>query len=242
MSHQDDERSPGGSPILRHERDVQAPTVEGEVCLEQISAHIAAHLGPVAWVFHELVSDRVHIDVHVVMPTPERPFIRLVTSGMSDLPMTVPPDVAAPRHLELMITLPPHWRVDKESFQDPAWYWPVRLLKSLARLPHLYGTWLGWGHTVPNGGPAEPYAPDVGFAGAIVLPPASAPDAFRTLDIAPGKQITFLSVWPLLPGEMDYKLLRGTEALVQRLRGARVSDVVDPSRKDAAVRRRFRWF
>ena len=29
-------------------------------------------------------------------------------------------------------------------------FWPIQMLKFLARFPHEYKTWLGWGHTIPN--------------------------------------------------------------------------------------------
>ena len=32
--------------------------------------------------------------------------------------------------------------------KDEKWYWPIRLLKSLARLPIASDTWLGFGHTM----------------------------------------------------------------------------------------------
>lgn len=235
------ESSPGGSPIYRHQPAREWQPAAGEEHIEQISAHIEAHLGPVANVLHEIVSDLVHVDVHVVMPTADHPCVRLVTSGMSDLPMTTPDNPDLPRFAELMITLPRDWRLSQEAFKDEAWYWPVRLLKTLARLPHRYGTWLGWGHTIPNGDPAEPYAPNVGFAGAIILPPLTAPDAFRTLEVGPGKHITFYSVLPLFPGEMDLKLKKGTDALLDLFDARHVDDAVDPRRKDVTRKRFGLW-
>jgi hypothetical protein len=234
----DEERSPGGSQIFRHAAAKGWQPPQGEECIAQISAHVERHLGPVAWVYHEILSDLVHIDVHVVKPTPEQPYVRLVTSGMSDLPMTTPASTEVPRFAELMLTLPPDWRVDAESFKDEAWYWPVRLLKTLARLPHQYDTWLGWGHTIPHGDPATPFADNVRFAGAIVLPSMTAPKAFETLDIDEGKRITFYAVWPLFPGEMDFKLKKGTNDLIDCFEKHRVTDAVDPARKDA-TRKRF---
>src|SRR5690606_33353617 len=121
-----------------------------EEFIEEISNHIERYLGPVSSVFHELVSDTIHIDVHMVLPNEGCEDVRLVTSGMSDLPMSVPEDAGCPGFAELMVTLPAGWKLDQASFQDENWYWPVRLLKSLARLPHKHATWLGFGHTVPN--------------------------------------------------------------------------------------------
>ena len=41
--------------------------------LDPISSHIERHLGPIDNVLHEIVSDVVHIDLHHVRPTAERP-------------------------------------------------------------------------------------------------------------------------------------------------------------------------
>ncbi len=229
--------SPGGSRIYRHGAPAEWRPPAEEVCLQQISDHIERHLGPVETVFHEVVSDAVHIDVHWVKPTPQFPFARLITSGMSDLPMSVPEDSGLPQHLELMIALPGDWRFEMSAFEDERWYWPIRLLKTLARLPHKYGTWLGWGHTIPNGDPAEPYADDVRFTGAILLPPVTAPEEVLVLPIDAHKTIAFLAVYPLFAEEMDLKLRQGTDALLEGFERHGVSDIVHPRRKNVAKKR-----
>lgn len=223
-----------GDPIYHHTESAPWAPPRGEVRITEISAHIERHLGPVDCVFHEIVSDTVHVDVHIVKPTDACPNIRLVTSGMSDLPMATPPGAGVPRHAELVITLPPHWKLDKESFEDERWYWPVRLIKTLARLPHKYGTWLGWGHTVPNGDPAQPYAPDVRFDGAILLPSISVPDGFHRLAIGADKEIAFFAVVPLYPEELALKLRAGADTLLERFDKKRIDDTVDPRRANAA--------
>lgn len=57
--------------------------------MEEIEAHIERHVGKISMVFHEVLSDIVHIDIHQIPPTDDRPYWTLVTSGMSDLPMSV---------------------------------------------------------------------------------------------------------------------------------------------------------
>ena len=79
------------------------------------------------------------------------------------------------------------------------------------------------------------------FAGAIILPPLTAPDAFRTLEVGPDKRITFHSVLPLFPGEMDLKLKKGTDALLDLLDAQHVNDAVDPARKDVTRKRFGLW-
>lgn len=230
-----------GSPVWVHDEPAPFQAPQGEMCLEEISAHIEKYLGPVETVFHEVVSDTVHIDVHFVMPTSESDCVRLVTSGMSDLPMTVPEQSSAPRYAEVMMTLPAGWKLDSESFKNEEWYWPVRLLKSLARLPHKYATWLGVGHTMPNGDPAEPYASNTKLCGAIIVPPLTAPDAFDTLAINEDKVISFYSVIPIYQAEMDLKLRKGSDELFRRFSAKGISDFVDINRPDVA-RKRFGLF
>ena len=249
------ELSPSGNPIYRHgERKVPFDLAAGDAHnIERISEHIEKHLGPVAGVYHEIVSDLVHLDVHVVNPTPERDRYTLVTSGMSDAPMSVPEGLEPLRFAELMIQLPPDWplhkiqqlagRKDKESDAERAaaerWYWPIRWLKMLARLPHEYDTWLGEGHTVPNGDPPEPYADDTKLCCMLVLPPLSAPDAFASLKVSEDKTIFFYQVMPIYAEEMDLKLRKGLPALIAQFDKHKVSAVVDPRRPNAAGRKKF---
>jgi Suppressor of fused protein (SUFU) len=223
-----------GSPIYRHGEGAAWEAPIGEEFIEQISAHIEEHLGPIETVFHEIVSDTVHIDVHFLKPTPEFPFVRLVTSGMSDLPMKTPEDLDIPKFVELLITLPSEWRLDQKSLEDEAWYWPVGLLKNLARLPHKHKTWLGWGHTVPNGDPSQPYSSNTNLSGAILLPSVTVPTDFHQLTIPSQKQITFYSVVPLYESEMNLKLRDGSKELLKRFDKWNISDVVSLTRRDVS--------
>lgn len=241
MSDTYDDVSPGGSPLLTHTRPRDFAPAAGEVCIEQISAHIERHLGPVSSVFHEIVSDAVHIDVHVVPATEAFPHLRLVTSGMSDLPMTLADDVDAPRYMELMVTLPADWPLQQADLEDERHYWPIRLLKMMARLPHKFDTWLGFGHTIPNFDPPAPYVPGVGFDGVIVLPPVNAPEDFGHLVIDDEKTIVFMSLVPLYPEEMALKLKKGSDALLDRFDAKGVSDIIEPGRVNVA-RKRFGLF
>jgi hypothetical protein len=230
--------SMSGAPIFRYtdgEKEWEAPN--GEECIEEISDHIERHIGEVSMVFHELISDTVHIDVHHVKPTKERPFHTLVTSGMSDLQMSVPKDVDSTRYMELMVTLPESWKIDDESFKDEKWYWPVRQLKFLARFPHKYETWLAWGHTIPNGDPAEPFADNTDLSGSIILPSVNVPDEFGSLEISNDKTIEFYSIVPLYEEEMNLKLNKGSDPLLDKFDRYGISDLIITDRKNVAKKR-----
>jgi hypothetical protein len=75
--------------------------------LEEISNHIARQIGTVGPVLHELVSDIVHVDVHVVPPGQNRDRYTLITSGMSDRAMAAPREAGECRFAELMLCVPP---------------------------------------------------------------------------------------------------------------------------------------
>lgn len=229
--------SMAGQPIYRHGEPTEWQPPQGEECIKEISDHIERHLGKVETVFHEILSDTVHIDVHWVKPNDNYPFVRLVTSGMSDLPMSTPGGNSAPKYVELMISLPAQWQIDEESFKDESWYWPVRLLKLLARLPHKHNTWLGFGHTVPNGDPPEPYAANTALCGSIVLPSVSVPEDFHKLSISTEKAITFYSVVPLYAEEMNLKLGKGTNELLKLFGKKDIDDVVNIKRVNVTKKR-----
>jgi hypothetical protein len=230
------EYSPSGNPIYRHApRQKPFQPVVGEPNhIELIERHLEAHLGPPAWVFHEMVSDLVHLDLQVLTPTEARPWTTLVTCGMSARAMSVPEGAEEFSYAELLLALPPDWPLMREDLQDERHYWPLRLLKVLARLPHEYDTWLGLAHSVPNGDPSEPYAANTGFRGAVLAPPVLAPEGFGCLHVTPEMPIHFLAVLPLYREELKLKLDRGAEALFARLDQAGVNELVDLKRKNVA--------
>jgi hypothetical protein len=228
------ERSESGAPIYRHQaraRDLE-PAIGDEQTLEKISRHVEDHVGPVASVFHELVSDLVHVDVHMVAPSPERDYYTLVTSGMSDRPMSPPEDARDCRHAELVICLPATWPLTQDSFKDEENYWPIRCLKTLARLPHEFDTWLYAAHTVPNGDPAKPFARNTKLCCTLLLKPVLFGDDFLTLIVSSDKTIHFLSLVPLYREEMDFKLKKGLDPLLDRLDKAGVTELLNVSRKN----------
>ncbi len=234
----DDEKSPSGASILQHEdkdRDFQPPE-EHARNLEDIEAHLEKYIGPVETVYHEIVSDLIHLDVLYIPPTPERPYTVLATSGVSDLPMSVPEGLEDRARAELLIVLPESWPLSEEAFEDDANYWPVRWLKSIGRLPHEYDTWLGWGHTIPNGHPPEPIA-DTDFIGVMVTLPYWLDPSFARVTAKSGDVISFYELVPLYAEEMDLKLAEGAEALEQRFDAYDIGFVLDVNRPNVAKRK-----
>src|SRR5690606_18469062 len=108
MSGEDDESSTekkdveitaGGSTVYHYENQPEEkdpkdlfPEVQC-VYLEEIEEHLARYIAEPDLVFHEIISELVHIDVHWIKPSANYPYNILVTSGMSDLPMNVPEEI-----------------------------------------------------------------------------------------------------------------------------------------------------
>jgi Suppressor of fused protein (SUFU) len=237
----DAEYSESGVRIYHYEaKEKLFQIAEGDAgALEAIEDHIEKHIGKIETVMHELASDLVHIDVHVVEPTAERNFYTLITSGMSDLPMTVPDGAEEFRFAELLICLPANWDIPKvyDTMTDEGHWWPIRCLKHLARFPHEYDTWLSESHTVPNGDPPEPFAGNTQLCCALLAPPLLFGDGFRSLEISESKTVNFYALLPIYKEEMEFKLKRGGEKLYERFDREGVNELLDINRRNVCHKR-----
>ena len=197
--------------------------------MEAVEEHIAAHFGPVENVFHELVSPDIHVDICVVEPSADRDYYTLVTMGMGAHRMKVPEELAEYKleRAELAIALPPDWKLDEESLKDERWYWPIGLLKVLARLPIESDTWLGWGHTMDK---QSPFGESTQLCGIILITPQGAEEGAEVCTLPGGEEVNFYQVIPLYRDEMEYKQAHSAEALLDKMED--VSFVVDPERPD----------
>jgi predicted Zn finger-like uncharacterized protein len=241
------ERTPSGAPVYRPERAASTGHPSATPYLEQIQAHIERTIGPVSGVFHEIVSDAAHVDLHIVPPQPhipqsqERPlggdFYTIVTSGMSWKPMNIPPkslDNGVSPYGELMIALPKDWSgmrpdgsFDQQMMQRDENWWPLRWLKQMARLPHEYNTFYSNGVTVPNGEPAAPFVAGTDLCCWMVLKPLLAPKA-KSLVISDNVRIDFFALIALTQAEMDLKLNKGPGELLKVLAEGEVCELLNP--------------
>jgi Suppressor of fused protein (SUFU) len=211
--------------------------------IESVDRHISRYVAPVGRVYHEIVSDDLHIDIHHVAPARRRPFHTLVTSGMSEMPMNTGADAAAWRFAELCVLLEPTWRLEPESFQEERWYWPLRLLKGLSRYPLAHDTWLGYGHSVATGDPPKPFAEDTDLCACALLPPLSLGVEFSRMRRSDGADTYFWSVMPIYANEMEFKLQHGADALMDAFDKAGITDIVSRDRACAlGMGARRRWW
>lgn len=174
-----------------------------------LEEHIGKYYGNFPNVLHEIVSPDIHVDIFIVEPTTERNYYTLVTAGMGAHRMNVPKELRKKKldRAELLISLPPDWDIQNP---DEQWYWPIRWLKVLARLPGEQDTWLGYGHTIPTGGT---FADNTELCCMLLTMPYPFDAKAAVCRMPDGDEINFYQLLPLYENEMNYKLNNGAEAL-----------------------------
>ena len=219
-------KSPGGSAMLRYgggEFDVPSVGFTEESFLplqEQRETQYTALFGEVETVYHELLPFVPHIDVFIFKPgTRGRPFFTYVTSGMSDLPMTIPrtadPELAV---AELIF------------YADEANNDYAELLRKLAHFPHENRTWLGSGHTMPNGTPPQPFFGSSELDTVLFMPTIVRPESNEKLTVG-DKLLNLLWVVPLTTRECELKLNEGVGAIYALFDRVNHPVAFSPSRK-----------
>ena len=193
-----------------------APEMYSEDEIDIIEKHIEHYYGNFEFVFHEKVSPDIHVDICLIPPSEECNWYTLVTMGMGAHLMNVPNQLKEEqlKRAELVICLPEYWKLDKEHLKDEKWYWPIRLLKELARFPGENNTWLGWGHTVSYDGPLS-YTTEL--CASILINPPCGNVGGNTCTLPDGEEVNFYQVIPLYRDELEYKLKNGTQKLLDKM-------------------------
>ncbi len=176
------------------------------------------HWGDVLKWTMELPGDPA-ITLHACSTGPGRNNKLLFTIGMSDVTL----EEEGREHgygVELMLCIPPKWKLTKKANDDPQWNWPIRLLERLAR------------HIIANGrlniakstnargktyaitetfsDPPQPLVPDTQLCAWLLL------DCGRR-DLPDTRMVQFLSAIPIYAEELAFVRERADhEALVRR--------------------------
>lgn len=200
------------------------PHYYSEADMNAFEAMVENSIGKSDTVFHEIVSPDIHVDIIIIPPTAEKDYYTLLTMGMGAYPMKVPAEYKNGNRAELAIRLPKDWEISSE---DEKWFWPIWMLKTLARLPISENSWLGWGHDIDFG---EPFSEETELC-AILLD-------FYDENLAPltlenGDQVMIYNVIPIYREEMNYKIAHGTEALTGKMSDETLHGPLDVHRDKA---------
>ena len=153
------------------------------------------------------------LEICVIGPRRHWPYYTLVTLGMGARRMDLPPDLAEPEleRAELLMLLPGHWQIDAAQEK---WHWPLRWLRLMALLPAEQNTWLGWGHTIPNG---RPFAPNTLLSGVMLVDPLAAAPPAAVCPLPQGGVVNLYQLLPLYDEELAFKLEQDADALLDRM-------------------------
>jgi hypothetical protein len=221
------ETSPGGSVIHRYDKAKWASSPIGlkdESTIKFAEAREGVYkrfFGEAHSVSHELFPLIPHVDVFTYFrPGPDgRAVFTLVTSGMSDLEMRVTAGVKAPRRCELILYC-----------SEPKLEY-IETMRFLAHFPHDQKTWIGTGHTIPNGNPPAPLWGSSVLDTILLMPSIVKRD--QTLQdelILGGEAVHFLWMVPLTTAECNLKLAKGFNAIIGLFQRNRHPHVFDPNR------------
>ena len=201
---------------MREQQALYKPQLYTNEELGCVENHIEKYFGENQNVLHEILSPDIHVDIVIIEPTPERNYYVLVTMGMGAHRMNVPEELGEYRleRAELLVCLPPDWKMTEEAMKDENWYWPLRWLKIMARLPLEQDTWLGWGHTVPNDGP---FAENTQFTTMLLLAPGAFSEEACMCELPDGSCVNFYQMIPLYEEETQFKLKTDVKLLLRLL-------------------------
>lgn len=223
-------KTPDGTEIVRH-RDTEAQFgVTGEETVGFRRARESVYeefFGKSLTISHELLPLIPHIDVYTFKRTftkkdgSEQAFYTLVTGGMSDLEMTLPRRAHdAPRRVELIF----YCAEPQEKY--------IATLRWVAHFPHSAKSFLGHGHTMPNGDPPAPFWGSSELDTLLFMPPIVKKDQTLPDKLQLGGQpVYFLWVVPLTTAECNFKLRNGFEAILGLFQKHRHPYIFDPTRK-----------
>ena len=192
----------------------------------ELERHIEKYAGPIEFRFENLL---------VVRATENRASHLVVTTDLSDNPM---PKAKPEWHFaELCALLPPDWSLNSLEWQNNIDIgWPMRELQRLTRYGRETGTWLGFGHSVPNGNPPAPFAPSTLQCASFLIPPLELPERFARLRLDDGEILNFWAIVPIYATELAVKVNQKAPTLIEKLTNKGISDVIDPTRDDVFVK------
>jgi hypothetical protein len=186
----------------------------------ELEAHVEKYAGPIEFRFENLL---------LVSATPRRHCHLVVTTNLSDQPMPSPKDEW--RWAELCAQLPQDWPLDPAQWQDNIEFgWPMRELQRVVRFVRDSNVWVGFGHSIPNGNPAQPLSPTTKQCCSFLLPPLEMPEQFTRHRLEDEEILNFWAIVPIYPDELAMKINQKAPTLIERMGIRKVSDIIDPTR------------
>lgn len=190
--------------------------------LQRVKGYLEEHLGPIERVVPSFANGRLPVDIAVIPPKEGQEYYTLVTLGMGAYRLQTPKGL--PNRLELAIRLPGDWELENNRER---WFWPVRWLQVLARMPMYQYTWFTHGHTMDAN---RFLLGEEGFHGFALHSAGTCP-----LKLGRKDTLEILCLLPVYEAELEYARAVGTDKLFERLGREVCRGPVDMQRQNTCV-------
>lgn len=202
--------------------------------LDEYEAYIKKAFGKYEEVLHEIVSPDIHLDVIIIPPSEQEDYYKLITMGAGAYAMNVPSELEQYEleHAEYVIYLPKEWNIKSNAQKD---YWPIGMLKQIARIPIYCDTWLGFGHTVHGDEKKSPFSENTMLNSFLLLNAVGMDGEICEIKLKSGKHIRFYQLMVLYQEELEYKIKTNVEELLNRFPDEEFPPVVYPNRKNYCI-------
>ncbi|MDV0447721.1 hypothetical protein MsAg5_16330 [Methanosarcinaceae archaeon Ag5] len=178
------------------------------------------------------------IHVYAVKANKERPYHLLITAGMSDIPMEVPPGFEEFQFAEMMMLLPEYWPLSETDLEEEVNNWPIQVLQTIAELPVPDRTWVSWGHTVSN--TDAPFSNFVLFESSLLVYSITTSEEFVKIEL-PEKTVHIYSAIPLYPEELEFKIKYGADNLLDKFNRYQTPEILDCDRENVCNPKHLRF-
>ena len=210
---------------------------------DDILGHVKVHIDQYFGVYAQILTDHSNpeypIEIAIIPPRLEHDYYTLVTVGLSLHQMHFSEERREENleRAELLINLPPDWKLTKDALKDETWYWPIRMMLATAYFsiedPNVC---LESRTTLMEGEDGVPFAEGTDLRGEILFWPGPfGQDAFACR-LPGGEEVNFYQVIPLYREELQYKLEHGADALLD-LCSDESLEVIDPHRLNVVTDR-----
>ncbi len=157
---------------------------------------------------------KYQIDLNIMYPIDDEPYYVLYTQGMSNVDMILPEGVESEfpefKRAELFMMLPDTWDIKNmvSTFPKHESYWPMQLMRMIARYHYEFFTWVAPGYTMEY----SSFASNTKLNSAMLV---SLGDDISIIKTKADKPISLYLVLPLYREEVRYKIKHGYDKFIE---------------------------
>lgn len=188
----------------------------------EIIKFIEENFGRIEKIYQDVGYDGFYLDMVQIKPTKEKPYYTLITLGMGERKMYNQNNENFSSYAELMISLPPNWNLDDDSYN-----WALDELIHLAYIPFTFYFSYEWGHLENN---LEPFNYETNLSAVSILYPEMKEENSGVLKLE-NRNLQFFQIVPLYDEEYTFALKNGMKNLLLLDTKKNINFVIDMKRE-----------